>query len=241
VLDPDLISAAVNLTENHVERGELEKAYTEAEGLVKRRPESGLAHHSLAYVLHYAGLLKEAQHKCDRALALDPSNYEFRNCARPFFLDGNYERAMEYVALDKGSTYSNHNEVDILLRQGKKTETLERIRGLNDAFGLGLVEVCLKGQRPAEIELLSKDGKELFYLSAEGKMMAVSVRTSPNFESGTPLALFQAHLRQSISANDLVSYDVSADGLRFLINAKVDEPNAASLAVVLNWSSEMEK
>ncbi len=86
-----------------------------------------------------------------------------------------------------------------------------------------------------------RDGKELFYLSAEGKMMAVSVKTSPNFESGTPLALFQAHLRQSISANDLVSYDVSADGLRFLINAKVDEPNAASLAVVLNWSSEMEK
>jgi TolB-like protein len=157
VLDPDLISAAVNLTENHVERGELEKAYTEAEGLVKRRSESGLAHHSLAYVLHYAGLLKEAQHECDRALALDPSNYEFRNCARPFFLDGNYERAMEYLALDKGSTYSNHNEVDILLRQGKKTETLERIRGLNDAFGLGLVEVCLKGQPPAEIELLSKD------------------------------------------------------------------------------------
>ncbi|MGB8721289.1 MAG: protein kinase [Terriglobales bacterium] len=157
VLDPDLISAAVNITENHVERGELEKAYTEAEGLVKRRPESGLAHHSLAYVLHYAGLLKEAQHECDKALALDPSNYEFRNCARPFFLDGNYERAMEYIALDKGSTYSNHNEVDILLRQGKKTEALERIRGLNDAFGLGLVEVCLKGQPPAEIELLSKD------------------------------------------------------------------------------------
>src|ERR1700746_1382039 len=157
VLDHDLIPAAVNLTENHVERGELEKAYTEAEGLVKRRSESGLAHHSLAYVLHYAGLLKEAQHECDRALALDPSNYEFRNCARPFFLDGNYERAMEYLALDKGSTYSNHNEVDILLRQGKKTETLERIRGLNDAFGLGLVEVCLKGQPPAEIELLSKD------------------------------------------------------------------------------------
>jgi eukaryotic-like serine/threonine-protein kinase len=86
-----------------------------------------------------------------------------------------------------------------------------------------------------------RDGKELFYLSAEGRMMAVSVKTSPNFESGTPLALFQAHLRQSISANDLVSYDVSADGLRFLINAKVDEPNAASLAVVLNWASEMEK
>jgi Tol biopolymer transport system component len=86
-----------------------------------------------------------------------------------------------------------------------------------------------------------RDGKELFYLSAEGKMMAVSVKTSPSFESGTPLALFQTHLRQSISANDLISYDVSADGQRFLINTKVDEPNAAPLAVVLNWTSEIEK
>jgi eukaryotic-like serine/threonine-protein kinase len=86
-----------------------------------------------------------------------------------------------------------------------------------------------------------RDGKELFYLSAEGKMMAVSVKTSPNFESGTPQELFQTHLRQSISANDLVSYDLSPDGQRFLINTKVNEPNATPLAVVLNWASEMEK
>ena len=86
-----------------------------------------------------------------------------------------------------------------------------------------------------------RDGKELFYLSAEGKMMAVSVKASPNFEAGTPRELFQTHLRQSISANDLVSYDLSADGRRFLINTKVNEPNATPLAIVLNWASEMEK
>jgi eukaryotic-like serine/threonine-protein kinase len=157
VLDPDLIPAAVNLTENHVERGELEKAYTEATELVKRRPDNGLAHHSLAYVLHYAGLLKEAQHECDTALALDPSNYEFRNCARSFFLDGNDERAMVYLALDRDSTYSKLNEADILLRQGKKTETLERIREVNAGFGLRMVEACLRGRPPTEIEPFSKD------------------------------------------------------------------------------------
>jgi hypothetical protein len=64
---------------------------------------------------------------------------------------------MVYLALDRGSTYSKLNEADILLRQGKKTETLERIRELNDAFGLRLVESCLKGRPPTEIESLSKD------------------------------------------------------------------------------------
>jgi serine/threonine protein kinase len=86
-----------------------------------------------------------------------------------------------------------------------------------------------------------RDGKELFYLSAEGKMMAVPVRTSANFEAGSPVTLFQAHLRQPISVLDRVSYDVSADGQKFLINTKVDEPNTAPLSVILNWASEMER
>jgi Tol biopolymer transport system component len=86
-----------------------------------------------------------------------------------------------------------------------------------------------------------RDGKELFYLSAEGKMMAVAVKTGSNFEAGSPVALFQTHLRQPISLMELVSYDATADGQKFLINTKVDEPNAAPLSIILNWASEMEK
>jgi tetratricopeptide (TPR) repeat protein len=156
-LDPDLISAAVNLSNNHVERGELETSYTQAEELVKRRPESGLAHFSLAYVLRYAGLLKEAQRECDTALVLDPGNYDFRSCARAFSLDGNYRRAMEYLALDNGSNYSNRNEVEILLRQGRKTEALEKVHSLTEAIGMRLVEACLAGRSASEIEALAKD------------------------------------------------------------------------------------
>ena len=86
-----------------------------------------------------------------------------------------------------------------------------------------------------------RDGKELFYLSAEGKMMAVPVRLGSSFEAGPPMALFQTHIRQPISAQDVFSYDVTADGQKFLINTKVDTPKAAPLSVILNWSSEMEK
>jgi Tol biopolymer transport system component len=86
-----------------------------------------------------------------------------------------------------------------------------------------------------------RDGKELFYLSAEGKMMAVPVRLGTSFEAGSPLVLFQTHLRQPISAQDVFSYDVTGDGQKFLVNTKVDEPNAAPLSIILNWASEMEK
>ena len=85
------------------------------------------------------------------------------------------------------------------------------------------------------------DGKELFYMSRDGKIMAVSVSTGASFEAGTPVALFQTHRRQPMSSQDLFSYDVSSDGQRFLIATKLDEPNAAPLSVLLNWASEMEK
>jgi len=86
-----------------------------------------------------------------------------------------------------------------------------------------------------------QDGKELFYLSADGKMMAVAVKMGASFEATSPVALFQTHRRQPVSAQDVFSYDVTADGQRFLINTKVDEANAAPLSITLNWASEMEK
>ncbi len=86
-----------------------------------------------------------------------------------------------------------------------------------------------------------QDGKELFYVSADGKMMAVAVTAATTFEAGSPAALFQTHRRQPVSTTDVFSYDVSADGQKFLIATRVDEANAAPLSVLLNWASEIEK
>jgi Tol biopolymer transport system component len=86
-----------------------------------------------------------------------------------------------------------------------------------------------------------QDGKELFYLSADGKMMAVPVTAGASFAAGSPVALFQTHRRQPVSSLDVSSYDVSGDGQRFLIDTKVDEASAAPLSILLNWASELEK
>jgi len=86
-----------------------------------------------------------------------------------------------------------------------------------------------------------RDGKELFFLSPDGKIMAVPVESSTSFQAGAPAALFQTHRRQPMSSQDLFSYDVSPDGQRFLIATQLDEGNAAPLSVLLNWASAMEK
>jgi eukaryotic-like serine/threonine-protein kinase len=85
-----------------------------------------------------------------------------------------------------------------------------------------------------------RDGKELFYLSAEGNLMAAPVKTGSNFETGNPVKLFQTHTSQPLSTQDVFFYDVTRDGRRFLINTRVDEPNAAPLSIILNWASEMD-
>ncbi len=81
VLDPDLISAASQLAVNRVERREPGKAYQTAKALVTRYPRNAQAHFALAYVLRYAGKLKESGDECDAALALDPGNFQYRSCA----------------------------------------------------------------------------------------------------------------------------------------------------------------
>ena len=86
-----------------------------------------------------------------------------------------------------------------------------------------------------------QDGKELFYLSPEGKMMAVAVKTGASFKAEAPVTLFQTQRRQPVSSFAVFSYDVTGDGRRFLVIRKADEANAAPLTVLLNWASEMGK
>jgi len=82
------------------------------------------------------------------------------------------------------------------------------------------------------------DGKELFYLAPDSRMMAVPVKTGPNFDAGTPTALFQANPRELVATSEQFSYDVSRDGLKFLINTQL-KTGMAPMSVVLNWSAKL--
>jgi eukaryotic-like serine/threonine-protein kinase len=85
------------------------------------------------------------------------------------------------------------------------------------------------------------DGKELFYVSPEGKLMAAGVKMGTSFESMTPVPLFQTRRRQKISSQDVFTYAVSADGSKFLFNTLVDQKEAPPLSIIMNWNSWLEK
>jgi eukaryotic-like serine/threonine-protein kinase len=81
------------------------------------------------------------------------------------------------------------------------------------------------------------DGGELYYLSDERKLMAVSVGAGPSF--GVPKPLFQTRVAPGVTANR-THYVPSRDGRRFLVNQSIDAvPNA--ITVVLNWTTTINK
>jgi Tol biopolymer transport system component len=86
----------------------------------------------------------------------------------------------------------------------------------------------------------SSDGKELFYISPDSKMMAVEVTTSPVFKAGIPKALFPVLTSER---RDLTPYDVAADGKRFLIINQTEggAPGTVPIMVVLNWTALLKK
>jgi Tol biopolymer transport system component len=62
------------------------------------------------------------------------------------------------------------------------------------------------------------DGRELFYLSPDGTIMAAEIETTEgSIESGRPKALFRKALND-IAIDDFSPYDVAPDGQRFLLN-----------------------
>ena len=85
------------------------------------------------------------------------------------------------------------------------------------------------------------DGKELFYLASDDKVMAASVTTGANFDAGTPMALFQANPREQVATSEQLTYDVSRDGQRFLINTQVKQGETMPMSVIQNWAAKLNR
>ena len=83
-----------------------------------------------------------------------------------------------------------------------------------------------------------RDGKELFFLSLDWKMMAADVDSS-TMVVGIPHELFQTPI-SFVSVRNSTAYDVSADGQRFLIYSTGYRANAP-ITVVLNWLEELKQ
>jgi Tol biopolymer transport system component len=82
------------------------------------------------------------------------------------------------------------------------------------------------------------DGREIYYLAPDSRIMAVPTEIGEGFSAGGPEALFQARLQPAILRT---RYRPTPDGQRFLTLAPLGQHSILPTTVVLNWAEGLRK
>jgi serine/threonine-protein kinase len=93
------------------------------------------------------------------------------------------------------------------------------------------------GTRP----VWARNGRELFYLVGQGRVMAVPIQPGPAFVFGNPQVMFDGPY---LAPQPGRTYDVSPDGKQFLMikEGGIDQRSTPrEIVVVLNWSEELKR
>ena len=86
-----------------------------------------------------------------------------------------------------------------------------------------------------DLPLWRDDGKELFYLTGDGKIMSAQINSEGAFDNVVTKQLFQADVKRAAG----YPYAVVPDGSRFLINTPAEAGNPAPMTIVLNWPATL--
>ena len=77
------------------------------------------------------------------------------------------------------------------------------------------------------------DGRELFFLDLQGRVMSASLTPGSSTEFSAPTTLFQSPTSRASPALD--QWGVTRDGQRFLFSESIPHDDWTSVSVVLNW------
>ena len=81
-----------------------------------------------------------------------------------------------------------------------------------------------------------RDGKEIFYLAPDNKLMAAEVNVQgASLDVGAIRPLFEV---RGVSGDE---YDVTANGQRFLINTAVEQKASSPITLVINWTADLKR
>jgi Tol biopolymer transport system component len=81
------------------------------------------------------------------------------------------------------------------------------------------------------------DGKELFYIASDGKLMAAELKGGAGFDAAEPKPLFDVRSLRAVGGN----YAVVDEGRKFLVVTTLENPNATPFTVVLNWTADLNR
>jgi Tol biopolymer transport system component len=88
------------------------------------------------------------------------------------------------------------------------------------------------------------DGRELFYVDGENRLVAVSITGTHDFVPGSPTPLFPipipARVRRGVTGAAYI-YDAAPDGQRFLVSVATEDAPIVPLTVTTNWTALVKK
>ena len=86
------------------------------------------------------------------------------------------------------------------------------------------------------------DGKELYYLAPDAKIMKVEVNANGTFDAGVPTPLFQTYvIPQGLVGSDRNQFVATADGQSFIVNSSPAQAIFAPINLVYNWTEMIRK
>jgi Tol biopolymer transport system component/predicted Ser/Thr protein kinase len=80
------------------------------------------------------------------------------------------------------------------------------------------------------------DGRELYFLSVDNRLMAASANVEKTFHAGSPSPLFAIHPNLGSTV-----FDVASDGQRFLVNSLPADLSSPPLTLIANWPATLAK
>jgi eukaryotic-like serine/threonine-protein kinase len=83
-----------------------------------------------------------------------------------------------------------------------------------------------------------RDGRELYYVAPDGKLMMVEFTPGAELKAGTPKELFAP---SGYQVNADRGYTVTGDGQRFLFVTSAEDASVPPFTVVLNWMAEIKR
>ena len=90
--------------------------------------------------------------------------------------------------------------------------------------------VCLRWKR---------DGKELFYVGSDGRLITLRLNLSHRPSIGAPVAMFDISLEARGAVHAPLGFDVSADGSRFLVPIS-SSSERSEIVIMQNWEAGLE-
>jgi hypothetical protein len=83
-----------------------------------------------------------------------------------------------------------------------------------------------------------KDGKELFYVALDGRIMSVAMTLTPTLEAAQPRELFSAI---TLTSGPFAEYSVAPDAQHFLMILPFEDPRSESFTIITHWSSTLRR